>query len=846
MATTAGRRRAPAPLRVVLPLFLLIFLSARPLLAKATEQGGVEASKESAAAGGAVEGGAADPSSSSPVDVATNADASDQPDLAPGTGGPALGEGVTESQPQGSVDPSPGGDAAREGQPLEVAGDHAQGGGAHDGSDSGGGAEGGGGLVSSPYPLGGLPCDDMVCTCISSGELSLIRMDLGEQCSALELLLPAAPQLAPPSRPPPRSPKPKPVIRQLPDPDEYIQAEREEAKRRGQALLQEGGFLRHKAEGGGGHGHDGEERGGGGGPRAVYGTPREELRLEQDMENMAAKKMGAKVLAANAEATRLSEVLRDDPDTYLKNECNTKDGLWIVIELPQVVKVEAITVSVSEMYSARIKTMTVLSREARLHGDPQEIAATRNGSEWHPLAELIAENRRGTHAFRLPWERWAKYLQIRFESHYGNQKVCAINEIQVFGLTKAEEIMKELEAVGGPPHVPPPLHTDPSVQPPPPLPPEAAPPESGGEDAGGEAPAAEAAGAVDLTAEGQPLQAAAAGKEEPARGRPLPAEEAPREAPTGAEGGGGGSGAAGDDAADTAVAAEPEPSAVSGGSGQPAAVREAPAGPEGAREAADGGDVDGEEAGGAPSDQGDDAGGELPGTGSAGEPAGSGEAEQASDRAGAAGASPEAPRLDQMADYATSGTRGSSAIIDMFLQELKMLKLDSVYNKKYMKDAVSNITFTFMEHEEQVEEVTEQLDAVRESLQVLERSVDSQLGKLAADGKQLSRGLAQSQAEVAALQASLKASQRQQQLLLAAVCAVLALRGGWHHAPVAPNGEAPASRAAAGLWGLLGWTGRAAGCAWAALLALCWSCAGRVALEDIGSCAVKRLLASLR
>lgn len=174
---------------------------------------------------------------------------------------------------------------------------------------------------------------------------------------------------------------------------------------------------------------------------------------------------------------------------------------------------------------------------------------------------------------------------------------CALTPfaaLQVFGLTKAEEIMKELEAVGGPPHVPPPLHTDPSVQPPPPLPPEAAPPESGGEDAGGEAPAAEAAGAVDLTAEGQPLQAAAAGKEEPARGRPLPAEEAPREAPTGAEGGGGGSGAAGDDAADTAVAAEPEPSAVSGGSGQPAAVREAPAGPEGAREAADGGDVDGE------------------------------------------------------------------------------------------------------------------------------------------------------------------------------------------------------------------------------------------------------------
>jgi len=49
------------------------------------------------------------------------------------------------------------------------------------------------------------------------------------------------------------------------------------------------------------------------------------------------------------------------------------------------------------------------------------------------IAELSAENRRGLHVFMLPKRRWAKFLQFRFLGHYGNQKVCAVNEIEVSG-----------------------------------------------------------------------------------------------------------------------------------------------------------------------------------------------------------------------------------------------------------------------------------------------------------------------------------------------------------------------------------------------------------------------------
>uniref|UniRef100_A0A061RQ98 Sun domain-containing protein 2 n=2 Tax=Tetraselmis sp. GSL018 TaxID=582737 RepID=A0A061RQ98_9CHLO len=143
--------------------------------------------------------------------------------------------------------------------------------------------------------------------------------------------------------------------------------------------------------------------------------------------------MGAKVVVANPEATRVGEVLKDDPDTYLKSECKSKDGQWLIIELAQVIKVEAITLSVTEMYSARLKTVQVLGHDGRLFGDAAEIAASRNSTDWRAVAVLSAENRRGLHVFMIPRRRWAKYLQFRFVEHYGNQKVCAINSIEIFG-----------------------------------------------------------------------------------------------------------------------------------------------------------------------------------------------------------------------------------------------------------------------------------------------------------------------------------------------------------------------------------------------------------------------------
>jgi hypothetical protein len=71
-----------------------------------------------------------------------------------------------------------------------------------------------------------------------------------------------------------------------------------------------------------------------------------EERLEvgdEERQNFAAAKDGAKIVAANKEAKKAASLLDDDGDTFLKNEC--KAHKWVIIELAQMVKIDTLKVS---------------------------------------------------------------------------------------------------------------------------------------------------------------------------------------------------------------------------------------------------------------------------------------------------------------------------------------------------------------------------------------------------------------------------------------------------------------------------------------------------------------------
>ena len=66
---------------------------------------------------------------------------------------------------------------------------------------------------------------------------------------------------------------------------------------------------------------------------------------DEERQNFAASKDGAKIVAANKEAKKAASLLDDDGDTFLKNEC--KADKFVIIELAQMVKVDTLKVGVT-------------------------------------------------------------------------------------------------------------------------------------------------------------------------------------------------------------------------------------------------------------------------------------------------------------------------------------------------------------------------------------------------------------------------------------------------------------------------------------------------------------------
>ncbi|KAK9801906.1 hypothetical protein WJX73_001117 [Symbiochloris irregularis] len=153
----------------------------------------------------------------------------------------------------------------------------------------------------------------------------------------------------------------------------------------------------------------------------------ESQQADEDRHNFALARDGAKLIAANKEAKKASAVLDSDGDTFCKNEC--KADKWIIIELSQVAKVDAVELSQFELYSSRVHWFDVRGRQHHPRHDGTDYSKSLNSTQWRFMGQFEAANVKGTQAFRMPSPAWVKYLQLRFISHHGTEAVCALNDI---------------------------------------------------------------------------------------------------------------------------------------------------------------------------------------------------------------------------------------------------------------------------------------------------------------------------------------------------------------------------------------------------------------------------------
>ncbi|WIA30772.1 hypothetical protein OEZ86_000832 [Tetradesmus obliquus] len=157
------------------------------------------------------------------------------------------------------------------------------------------------------------------------------------------------------------------------------------------------------------------------------------------------------VAQANPEAKRPERAIDKDIDSFMKNDCVAHK--WMIIELSQLGTVETVKLTMKELYSSRVHTFRVFGRSSHPRKDGPDLTASLASESWQLLGSFTAENRRGTQAFSLPQRSRVRYLLLTFDTHYGSEAMCAMNWIEVLGVSAAQELeealaLQELEAEG--------------------------------------------------------------------------------------------------------------------------------------------------------------------------------------------------------------------------------------------------------------------------------------------------------------------------------------------------------------------------------------------------------------
>ena len=73
----------------------------------------------------------------------------------------------------------------------------------------------------------------------------------------------------------------------------------------------------------------------------------------------------------------------------MKNDC--KADKWLVVELSERIRVDAIEIAMLELYSSRVRDFSVYGRNSSPKGEDN----TRTHPDWALLANLQAENKKG-------------------------------------------------------------------------------------------------------------------------------------------------------------------------------------------------------------------------------------------------------------------------------------------------------------------------------------------------------------------------------------------------------------------------------------------------------------------
>ncbi|KAE9978297.1 hypothetical protein EG328_001546 [Venturia inaequalis] len=151
--------------------------------------------------------------------------------------------------------------------------------------------------------------------------------------------------------------------------------------------------------------------------------------------NYASFDCAATILKTNPKSKSSSQVLSENKDSYMLNECS-QPNKFMIIEMCDDILVDTIVLANYEFFSSMFRTVRVSV------SDRYPVKA----DKWRELGTYEARNTREVQAFLVQNPLiWARYLRIEFLTHYGGEFYCPVSLVRVHGTTMMEEVRRSQE-----------------------------------------------------------------------------------------------------------------------------------------------------------------------------------------------------------------------------------------------------------------------------------------------------------------------------------------------------------------------------------------------------------------
>ena len=176
--------------------------------------------------------------------------------------------------------------------------------------------------------------------------------------------------------------------------------------------------------------------------------------LVHNRYNYASPDCSARIHSSSPQTQHASSLLHKSRDRYMLTPCKT-DEHWVIIELCDEIRIEAVEVAVWEFFSGVVRDVRVSVGGEIESEEGMEDEVKERDSKWEEVGSFVGKNVRGVqvivgilqHEFSLTSPQtftlagptsFHRFLRLDFPSYYGTEYYCPVSQVKVFGMNQME------------------------------------------------------------------------------------------------------------------------------------------------------------------------------------------------------------------------------------------------------------------------------------------------------------------------------------------------------------------------------------------------------------------------